>query len=165
MPQGKCVFHLQKWKDSENNLWLENGKDEQHARCRLCKKDININGGVGTNLASHARSKKHIELASAQSTSVRSMMPLYFSLRDDKQPSSSSAATSSQSVASQSGTSQSGTSRSGTSQRGVFQIRASAGGNQSESSQNAMEASMMMSLKVKMEFDLVLVITHYFCHY
>ena len=152
MPQGKCVFHLQKWKNSENNLWLENGKDEQHARCRLCKKDININGGVGTNLASHARSKKHIELASAQSTSVRSMMPLYFSSRDDEQPSSSSAAMSSQSVASQSGTSQSGTSQSGTSQSGtsqsgVSQIRASAGGNQSESSQNAMEASMMMSVK------------------
>ena len=100
MPQGKCVFHLQKWKDSENNLWLENGKDEQHARCHLCKKDININGGVGTNLASHARSKKHIELASAQSTSVRSMMPLYFSSRVDEQLSSSLAAMSSQSVAS-----------------------------------------------------------------
>ena len=96
MPQGKCVFHLQKWKDSENNLWLENGKDEQHARCHLCKKDININGGVGTN----ARSKKHIELASAQSTSVRSMMPLYFSSRVDEQLSSSLAAMSSQSVAS-----------------------------------------------------------------
>ena len=124
-------------------MWLESGKDSQHAKCRLCNKQIKIASGVRSSLASHIKGRTHQEHVSVKSSSGRELNALYFSSSDNAHPSpSSSSATSTESgsvsldqtTASTGGNHQSGSS-------------VSTGGS---SSQVVMEDSLMLSMKTRM---------------
>ena len=58
----KNVFNSSWLVDARFKSWLASASAKHSARCTLCSKEFNINNGGVSNLVSHSKSKKHIEL-------------------------------------------------------------------------------------------------------
>ena len=62
MPKGRRKFKHSWLKDGEHIGWIGRGSDIYHAKCILCRTEIDISGGSISHLKSHANGKKHKEL-------------------------------------------------------------------------------------------------------
>ena len=72
--RGKNVFNSSWLVDAKFKSWLASASAKGIGRFTLCSKEFNISNGGVSNLVSHSKSRKHIELQN----SVRSYSKLCF---------------------------------------------------------------------------------------
>ncbi|XP_051238135.1 uncharacterized protein LOC127353140 [Dicentrarchus labrax] len=59
---GKCAFNISWLSKDRYKLWLETEQEnDQHARCKLCKKSFDVSNMGEAALTSHAKGTKHIQ--------------------------------------------------------------------------------------------------------
>ena len=83
MPNGKCRFNAQKLgvlclTKPAYKIWLAKGKDEFHAKCKVCDTQISIASGISSGLKSHASYVSHNRKVAEKEDSIKSMQPLHF---------------------------------------------------------------------------------------
>ncbi|XP_059169593.1 uncharacterized protein LOC131951256 [Physella acuta] len=86
-----CRFQL-KWLEMDKyKLWLSQAKNENHARCMLCQKEIVLSGMGESALGSHASGKKHQSLIKSKISSAVSMKAFFTTPNATPRSSSTSA--------------------------------------------------------------------------